>query len=279
MSLLNQLTSDYTQAMKDRAETKKIALNFVLAQAKQKRIDTQKELTDDDIIALLKKEIKSINEAISFLEKAGNKADEIAIEREKIQIFQSYLPAMLDKEQTKKLIETLIAQLHITDLKTQRGILMKELMGSHKSEIDSNLVNELIATRDSQTTSPDQGSEEKSQTGEGVITVLIKDSTGKEVGSFQVKNDENASQSIQELAAMHGIEIPLACGGGVCGVCLCKVESGGEAVQSDKITAPAISLPQDANGNPAEILACVAGIKTEALKKGGNTTIVLQKAY
>ncbi len=142
--LLDQLTSDYTQAMKDKAETKKLALNYILAQAKQKKIDTQTELTDDDIISLLKKEIKSINEALTFLEKAGNKADEITIEQEKKQIFQSYLPATLDIEQTQKLIQSLIIQLKITDLKTQRGLLMKELMANHKSEIDGSLVNEVI---------------------------------------------------------------------------------------------------------------------------------------
>ena len=31
-------------------------------------------------------------------------------------------------------------------------------------------------------------------------------------------------KNIAELAAMHGIDIPVSCGAGVCGVCLCKVE-------------------------------------------------------
>jgi ferredoxin len=78
---------------------------------------------------------------------------------------------------------------------------------------------------------------------------------------------------------MHGIDIPLACGGGVCGVCLCSVETGGEALQPDKITSPLIPLPNDEKGNPKEILACVAGVKTEILNDGQEHTIVLQKAY
>ena len=86
-------------------------------------------------------------------------------------------------------------------------------------------------------------------------------------------------KSFQELAAMHGIDIPLACGGGVCGVCLCKVESGGEAIQPDKITTPIISLPQDENGNPKEILACVAGVKASVFTDEQPHTIVIQKAY
>lgn len=51
---------------------------------------------------------------------------------------------MLDREQTQKLIEQTIAELSITDLRTQRGILMKELTGKHKTELDGSLVNEII---------------------------------------------------------------------------------------------------------------------------------------
>jgi len=143
MSLLEQLTNDYKQAMKDKAEVKKLALNYLLAQAKNKKIDLQKDLTDDDVIALLKKEVKIINESISFLERA-NKADELAAEKEKKAVLESYLPALLSREQTEQLVTSLISKLAITDLKTQRGLLMKELMAHHKSEIDGATVNEII---------------------------------------------------------------------------------------------------------------------------------------
>ena len=78
---------------------------------------------------------------------------------------------------------------------------------------------------------------------------------------------------------MHGIDIPLSCGGGVCGVCLCQVTAGGEAIQPDKITSPLIPLPADAAGHPAEILACVAGIKAESFTDGQPHTVVIQKVY
>lgn len=130
--------------MKDRQETKKLALNYALAQAKQKKIDSQKEITDDDMVSILKKEIKSINEALVFLQKAGNKGDDIVIEKEKISIFQAYLPAMLNQADTQELIEKLISELRISDLKTGRGLLMKELMDKYRSSIDGGIVNDII---------------------------------------------------------------------------------------------------------------------------------------
>lgn len=147
MTLLSQLTADYIQALKNKEESKKLALNYVIAQAKNKKIELQKELSDDEVIALLKKEIKAINEALGFLEKAGNKATEIAEELEKKAVLEAYLPATLSPADTEKLIDTLVAQLNITDLKTQRGLLMKELMANYKSSIDGALVNEIINAR------------------------------------------------------------------------------------------------------------------------------------
>ena len=141
--LYEKLTEDYKIAMKEKQETKKSALNFVLAQIKNKKIELQRDPNDDEVIALLKKEVKSLNEALSFLEKA-NKPTELAEEQEKKAILESYLPAMLDKEATKKLIESLVSELQIADLKTGRGLLMKELMAKHKSELDGSLVNQII---------------------------------------------------------------------------------------------------------------------------------------
>lgn len=141
--LYEKLTEDYKIAMKEKQETKKSALNFVLAQIKNKKIELQRDPNDDEVIALLKKEVKSLNEALSFLEKA-DKPTELAEEQEKKAILESYLPAMLDKEATKKLIESLVSELEIADLKTGRGLLMKELMAKHKSELDGSLVNQII---------------------------------------------------------------------------------------------------------------------------------------
>ena len=131
--------------MKNKEPLKKSALNYLIAQIKNKKIELQRDPNDEEIVALIKKEVKSLNEAISFLEKA-NKPEELQEEKEKKLILESYLPATLDEEQTKALIVATISKLNITDLKTQRGLLMKELMATHKTELDPALLNSLINT-------------------------------------------------------------------------------------------------------------------------------------
>lgn len=143
--MFKKIQNDYIQAMKDKETLKKSALNYLIAQIKNKKIELQRDPNDEEIISLIKKEVKSLNEAISFLEKA-NKPEELQEEKEKKLILENYLPATLNEEQTKSLIESAIRNLNITDLKTQRGLLMKELMATHKTELDPALLNSLINT-------------------------------------------------------------------------------------------------------------------------------------
>lgn len=143
MALLSQLTQDYQNAMRNHEDTKKIILNYVLAQIKYKKIELQKDPEDPDIIAILKKEIKAINEAIWFLEKA-QKLEDLEIEKQKKLILEAYLPETMSREDTTKLIEKLMGDLWITDLAKERGQLMKELMANYKWQIDGSLINEII---------------------------------------------------------------------------------------------------------------------------------------
>jgi uncharacterized protein len=143
MLLLERLMNDYKEAMKEKNETKKTVLNLVLAKIKNKKIEIQKDLEDIDIISIIKKEVKEILETIGFLEKA-NKLDEVETEKQKKHLLEFYLPATMTKEQTTELIQKLITDNNITDLKTQRGLLMKDLMANYKGQIDGWLVNEII---------------------------------------------------------------------------------------------------------------------------------------
>jgi uncharacterized protein YqeY len=73
-----------------------------------------------------------------------NKNDELEIEKQKKALLEFYLPATMNKEKTTELLQKLIAEHTITDLRIQRGLLMKELMAHHRAEIDGSLVNEII---------------------------------------------------------------------------------------------------------------------------------------
>ncbi|MBP6911128.1 GatB/YqeY domain-containing protein [Patescibacteria group bacterium] len=143
MSLEQTVIDDYKQAFKDKDESKKGILNYIYAQLKNKRIETQKDLSDDDVISVIKKEIKSRNEAIEFLEKAG-KTDDIALEKNNIAVLQHYVPEMLSEEALRALVQQTIATLSVQDLKAERGKVVGAIMATHKSAVDGKMMNDII---------------------------------------------------------------------------------------------------------------------------------------
>ncbi|MEI7563300.1 MAG: GatB/YqeY domain-containing protein [bacterium] len=120
MTLLERITQEYKQAMRDHDEVRKSVLNFLLAQIKNIVIDTRKDIEDDQVISLIKKEIKHIVETIGFLEKAQKPQSDIDVELQKKAILEVYLPQVLSREASQELISRLITELAITDIRTQR---------------------------------------------------------------------------------------------------------------------------------------------------------------
>ena len=143
MKMIEKIMQDYKIAMKERQENRKIILNYLIAQMKNKKIEVQRELTDDEVLSLIRKEVKSLGEAMLFLQKAG-KIEDLRTEEEKKEVLESYLPQLLDKEKTKSLIQKVISDLGLQDIQKQRGQLMKELMGKYRRELDPSVINEVL---------------------------------------------------------------------------------------------------------------------------------------
>ena len=141
--MIEQIMQDYKIAMKERQENRKLILNYLLSQIKNKKIDLQRELTDEEVVNLIRKEVKSLQEGMLFLQKAG-KGDELRTEEEKRKVLEWYLPQLMTKEQTKNLIQQIVVELGLIDLQKQKGVLMKEIMSKYRGSIDPELVNQVL---------------------------------------------------------------------------------------------------------------------------------------
>lgn len=141
--MIEQIMQDYKIAMKERQENRKLILNYLISQIKNKKIDLQRELTDEEVVNLIRKEVKSLQEGMLFLQKAG-KRDELKTEEEKRKVLEGYLPQLMTKEQTKNLIQQIVVELGLIDIQKQKGLLMKELMSKYRGSIDPELVNQVL---------------------------------------------------------------------------------------------------------------------------------------
>ena len=141
--MIEQIMQDYKIAMKERQENRKLIFNYLISQVKNKKIDLQRELTDEEVVNLIRKEVKSLQEGMLFLQKAG-KGDELKIEEEKRKVLEWYLPQLMTKEQTKNLIQQMVVELGLIDLQKQKGLLMKEIMSKYRGSIDPELVNQVL---------------------------------------------------------------------------------------------------------------------------------------
>lgn len=146
MPLKDQLNADLKVAMKAGDDTRKNALRAILAAIKQAEIDRRTNqpagLTDDDIVALLQKEVKSRRESIADAEKAG-RAELTTDHLADIAIFESYLPQALSRAELEALAREAIIEAGVDNPKGL-GAVMKVLTPRVKGRADGKVVNEVV---------------------------------------------------------------------------------------------------------------------------------------
>ena len=130
MSIQEQIKLDLKQAMKEKDEARKSALRVVLGEFA--RAD-KKELSDDEVIAVLRKLIKSERETI---EKSGG--GDTAF----IASLESYLPQMADEAEIRSWIE---ANVDFSKYKNNMQA-MREIMAHFGSRAEGNTVKSVLQT-------------------------------------------------------------------------------------------------------------------------------------
>lgn len=132
-------------AMKSSNRVALDCLRMMIAEIKKEEIDSRKELSNDDVIRILKKGIKSREDSVVMFDKGG-RADLSNKEKQEIQILKTYLPAQLDPQQLEQIVVQAIAQLG-AKTKAQTGQVMKAIMAEHGSKVDGKLVQQLVASK------------------------------------------------------------------------------------------------------------------------------------
>ena len=126
-------------------------LRMLVAAIKQKEIDTRIELTDDEVISIIEKQMQQRLEAAEQYKAAGR--DELfEKESQEAEILKAYLPEKLSEGDVVAMIEKIIGELGEVSMK-EMGSIMAALKNEAGSKIDmklaSQMVREIIAKQDS----------------------------------------------------------------------------------------------------------------------------------
>ncbi|MBE6073247.1 MAG: GatB/YqeY domain-containing protein [Selenomonas ruminantium] len=142
MSLKEQLTADMKEAMKSHDKDRLAVIRMVRGAIRQQEIDGQKELSDEDVIAVMSKEIKMRRDSIEEFKKGGRE-DLIAKTQAEIDVLMPYMPAQLSEDEVRELVKAAVAETGAATPKDM-GKVMGVLMPKVKGRADGKLVNTLV---------------------------------------------------------------------------------------------------------------------------------------
>ena len=146
MSLQKKIEDKLSQALKDKDKNVFSTLRLVVSAIKDaliaNRTKGKKDLSDQDIVSILKKMVKQRNDSCEAYKKADRK-DLLDAESKEIEIISLFLPKQLSEEETKKICEETIKKVGANSIKDM-GKVIGELKSKHGDVLDFSKVSSII---------------------------------------------------------------------------------------------------------------------------------------
>jgi len=141
MPILEKIDSDFKQALKAQKPDAVSTMRLLLAALKNERIKKMADLTDEDVIKIIKSEIKKRKESIAEYEK-GQRPDLADKEKRELEILNPYLPAQMDEGQIRSVVEKILTTMPD---KENEGRVMGAVMAELKGQADGALVRKVVS--------------------------------------------------------------------------------------------------------------------------------------
>jgi uncharacterized protein YqeY len=124
-------------ARKAQDKARVLLLGTVLSEIKNREIELKRDLSDDDVIEVLRKAIKRRRESGEMFEQAG-RAEMAATERREAEAIEAWLPAAPSDDEVRAAVREAIAA-----GATQVGPLMGKVMPRFKGRLDGSVLNRI----------------------------------------------------------------------------------------------------------------------------------------
>ena len=145
MSKTDEVRKAMVEAMKAKDKDTKDTLSLLLSALKNKAIDKRAELTEEEEIQVILKEIKQTKETMELA--PADRVDIIEECKKRIAVLENYAPKMMGEDEIKAIITGVLADLGIeAPTGKDKGKIMKELMPKVKGKADGKLVNDILGS-------------------------------------------------------------------------------------------------------------------------------------
>ena len=141
----NKIYADLVAAMKQQDKERLSVLRMVKGAIQLEEINLKHELTDEETISVLAKQIKIRRESIAEFQK-GNRTDLVESTEKEISILNEYMPEQLSEEEVIKIIDEAFATINPTSQKDM-GKVMGYVTPKLKGRTDMSNVSQIIKSR------------------------------------------------------------------------------------------------------------------------------------
>lgn len=137
-TLETRLQDELTAARKSQDKARTLLLGTIIADVRNRSIELKKELTDDDVVEVIRRGIKKRRESIEMYEKGGRK-DLAEKERAEVTMLERYLPAQVNPDDIRVAVRAAIA-----GGASNVGAVMGKVMPQFKGRAEGGTINAIV---------------------------------------------------------------------------------------------------------------------------------------
>jgi len=142
VSLLERLNSDIIQAMKNKEKDKLSVIRMIKSSLQNEAIKFGKEISEEDEITVLSREVKQRKDSLHEFDKAGRQ-DLVEKIRTELQYVELYMPKQLSEEEVIEIVKQAVSETGAST-KAEMGKVMAVIMPKVKGKADGSFVNKLV---------------------------------------------------------------------------------------------------------------------------------------
>ena len=142
MTLITEIESQLTDAMREGDAARRDTLRLVLSSLRSAEKDLQRPLSDEEELQVLQRERKKRIEASEAFRSAGRE-EQAAKEEDELDVLEEFMPEPISEEELESIVDDVIAEVGATSMR-DIGRVMADVMPQVAGRTDGSAVSQLV---------------------------------------------------------------------------------------------------------------------------------------